>query len=74
MDRFRRASSPTGPGRALLISGERDRISGRKSLSLGRAAESFQNRLLASFRSVRKGGSEEGLTQVGRLVTRAWHV
>ncbi|KAJ4291168.1 hypothetical protein N0V90_010366 [Kalmusia sp. IMI 367209] len=61
MERFRRTSSPSG--RALVIGGER--ASGRKSLSLGRAAESFQSKLIASFRSVRRGGSGEELARHG---------
>lgn len=73
MDRFRRTSSPMGHGRALVISGERDRNSGKKGLSLGRAAESFQNRLLASFRGVKKVGSGEGLAQGGRFVAPDRH-
>ncbi|KAK7193184.1 uncharacterized protein CC84DRAFT_1166481 [Paraphaeosphaeria sporulosa] len=71
MDRFRRTSSPVGSGRPLVIGGDKDRSFGRKSLRFGRAAESFQHKLIASFRSVRRSGLGEELAQNGSRLYRA---
>ncbi|KAF2466758.1 uncharacterized protein BDR25DRAFT_293170 [Lindgomyces ingoldianus] len=55
MERFRQSSSPpifwTG-----VANGERSQ--GKKRPSIGRAAESFQSKLIASFKSVRKRSEE----------------
>ncbi|KAF1956470.1 hypothetical protein CC80DRAFT_492039 [Byssothecium circinans] len=61
MERFRsRTSSP--PARALIGGGtDAAAQQSSKRASIGKAAESFQSRLIASFRHVRKRGSGEQL-------------
>lgn len=57
MERFRRNMSPPNRARsAMVASGDAPR--GRKRPSIGRAAESFQSKLIASFRSVTRRGDD----------------
>ncbi|PSN62795.1 hypothetical protein BS50DRAFT_577691 [Corynespora cassiicola Philippines] len=64
MERFRRTSSPPhqerGRGGGMVASGG---VQSRKRPSIGRAAETFQSKLIASLRSVRRRGSGEELVQ-----------
>lgn len=65
MERFRRASSPPERTRSgLLPSG--DGLQGRKKPTIGRAAESFQSKLMASLRSVTRRGLGDELSQGAR--------
>lgn len=59
MERFRRNISPPDRSRSGLVATD-EITQGRKRPSIGRAAESFQSKLIASLKSVRKRGDDYG--------------